>query len=35
MREERCDVWVRDEGEEVKDKGGKVIDEEGGVSEQC
>ena len=37
MREERCGVQVRDEGEEedVRDEGGKVRDKEGEVSEQC
>ena len=35
MREERCRVLVRDEGEEERDEGGKVSDEEGEVSEQC
>ena len=35
MREERCGVQVRDEGEEVRDEGGNVSDEEGEVSEQC
>ena len=29
MREERCGVWVRYEGEGMRDEGGKVSDEEG------
>ena len=29
MREERCDVRVRGAGEEVRDEGRKVSDEEG------
>ena len=34
MREEICGVRVRDEGEELRDGGGKVSAEEGEVSEQ-
>ena len=33
MREARCGVRVGDEGEEVRDEGGKVIVEEGEVRE--
>ena len=35
VSEERCGVRVRDDGEGVKDEGGKVSAEEGEVREQC
>ena len=35
MREERFGVWVRDEGEVMREEGGKVTGEEGEVSEHC